>query len=303
MNLDKKTELIDFSFKNYIEQQKKSSFIRFDSNNISDYSFIGDRQGLEILTKFEKIKIALESMVRIERDKVKAELLGGGVRVTSEQFPRIYNSLVYCSKKLGIPIPETFVHQNVELNAFTIGTNDDSVIVLNNGLVDQLSEEELRYVIGHECGHIQNGHVTYMYMAYLMARVGYYFLWILIFPFLMALKHWSRQAEITADRAGLICCQDLQQAKQVMVKAALGSKELFNQVNMEEYMSQLEDLKPNIGRLNEFFKTHPYLPKRVAALELYEQTENYISKKDGVFGEGSDLHEVDKKVVEILKIL
>ncbi len=294
---------IDLSFRSYIDQQKKSAFINLDGDSITDYSFIGDRQGLEILSKFDKLKLALESVLRIERDKVKADLLGGGVRVTPDQFPKIYNSLVHCSKTLGIPIPETFVHQQVELNAFTIGTNDDAVIVLNNGLVDSLSEEELRFVIGHECGHIQNGHVTYMFMAYLMARLAASFLWILILPFSLALKHWSRQAEITADRAGLICCQDLEQSKQVMVKAALGSKELFKQVNMEEYMSQLKDLKENIGRLNEFWSSHPYLPKRVASLELYEQSENYLYKKTGVVDNGLSLTEVDRKVIEILKIL
>lgn len=302
MEFTKHNNEINLSFIDYINRQKNSDFISFDKNNLSDYSFLGDRQALEILSKFEKIKTALEPMLRIERDRVKAELLGSGVRISPEQFPEIYDKLVYCSKKLGIPVPETFIHQKIELNAFTIGTNEDAVIVLNNGLVDQINERELKFVLGHECGHIQNGHVTYNFMAFLMARLATSVIWLLIYPFLLALRHWSRQAEITADRAGLICCENLNLTKQVMIKTALGSKELFNRVNMDEYMIQLEDIRQNIGRLDEFWKSHPHLPKRVAALELYEKTENYQKKISDIATEGKTLSEIDQKIVEILKI-
>lgn len=303
MNLEKKETQINLSFKEYINQQKNLGTVTFNKDNISDYAYTGDKQAMEVLTKFEKVKTAIEPMLRLERDAVKADLLGGGVKVTPDQFPKIYNSLVYCSKKLGIPVPEAFVHQKIEINAFTLGTTEDAVIVMNNGLVDRLTEEELRFVIGHECGHIQNGHVPYSFMTYLMTRIARSMIGIFVMPFLIALKHWSRQAEITSDRAGLICCGDINQAKQVMIKSALGSKELFKQVNMEEYMAQLEELKDNVGRFSEFFSTHPHLPKRVAALELYEKSDNFLSKKTGVVNQGLSLTEIDQKIAGILKIL
>ncbi|MEK7433923.1 MAG: M48 family metallopeptidase [Cyanobacteriota bacterium] len=290
------------SLKKYIEDKKNSKTVTLDSH-IFDYAYTGDKKAFEILSKFEKIKEILEPIIRVQRDAVKAELLGNGVRVTAEQFPKIYKLILECSQTLGIPTPEVFIHQNIQINAGTIGTNEDAVIILNNGLVDQLDEDELRFVLGHECGHIQNGHVTYGFMAYLFANIMSGIIGILAMPFVLALKHWSRQAEITCDRAGLICSKNLDKAKYSLVKSALGSKELFKQINMEEYLTQLEDIRENSGRFYEFLDSHPLIVKRVKSLELYEKTENYHLKKGDLVTTSLTLAEADAQIEKILKIL
>ena len=242
-------------------------------------------------------------MVRVQRDIVKAEFLGSGVRVTAEQFPKIHKIALECSEILGMPVPEIFIHQKVEINAGTIGTNEEAIIVLNNGLVDQLDDNELRFVLGHEFGHIQNQHVTYGFMAYLFTSIMDTIVGILAMPLVLALKHWQRQAEITCDRAGLICCKDITTAKYALVKTAIGSKKLFKQINMDEYMTQLEDMKENTGRFYEFFRSHPHIVKRVRSLEIYEQTENYNQKKANVTDQGISLEKADTLIEKILKIL
>lgn len=292
----------NLSFKKYIEEKKSLKTVAFEGV-IADYAYSGDKKAFEILSKFEKIKDMLEPLVRVQRDAVKAEFLGSGVRVNSEQFPKIHKIITECAETLGIPTPEVFIHQKIEINAGTIGTNEDAVIILNNGLVDQLDENELRFVLGHECGHIQNGHVTYGFMAYLFTHIMQGIIGILAAPFVLALKHWQRQAEVTCDRAGLICCKDLDKAKYSLVKSALGSKELFKQINMDEYMTQLEDMKQNAGRFYEFFNSHPHIVKRVKSMEIYEKTENYQFKKNNVSTNGTSLQEADAQIETILKIM
>ena len=297
MNTDK-----TLSFKKYIEEKKSLQTIKFE-NNLADYAYSGDKKAFEILSKFEKIKDILEPIVRVQRDAVKASFLGSGVRVNSEQFPKIHKIATECAATLGIPTPEIFIHQKIEINAGTIGTNEDAVIILNNGLVDQLDENELRFVIGHECGHIQNGHVTYGFMAYLFTGILRSIIGFLATPLVLALSHWQRQAEITCDRASLICCKDLDKAKYSLVKSALGSKELFKQINMDEYMTQLDDMRQNAGRFYEFLHSHPHIVKRVKSMEIYEKTANYQSKKDNKSTDGMSLAEADNLIENILKIM
>ena len=84
-------------------------------------------------------------------------------------------------------------------------------------------------------------------------------------PAVLALNGWARRAEVTCDRAGLICTRDLDASIGCLVKLALGSHKLYSDVNLEEYLAQLDEAQKGIGRLDELSRTHPYLPKRVAA--------------------------------------
>ena len=50
------------------------------------------------------------------------------------------------------------------LYAFAIGM-EKHTIVITSGLVELLEDDELRFVIGHELGHIKSGHMLYRTMA------------------------------------------------------------------------------------------------------------------------------------------
>ena len=126
--------------------------------------------------------------------------------------------------------------------------------------------------------------------------------WI-VAPAELALKNWNRQAEITSDRAGLICCQNLDAAKHALVKLALGAKTLYEQIDMDEYIKQIETLRSSIGKYTELLESHPYLPKRVKALELFYNSDYYQNKILGKGKEGlADMKTIDKQVEDILSI-
>jgi hypothetical protein len=93
--------------------------------------------------------------------------------------------------------------------ARTLGTEDEAYVVLSGALVEDLTDLELADAVGRECGRIQNQHVlpaTALYhLEHFAAR---YVRWI-VAPALAALRSWARRAEITCDRAGLLCTRDL----------------------------------------------------------------------------------------------
>ncbi len=68
-------------------------------------------------------------------------------------------------------VPELYVRQDPTPNAMALGS-DHPFIVLNTGLIDLLDDEELRFVIGHEVGHILSGHAVYQTMMQIRCRSG-----------------------------------------------------------------------------------------------------------------------------------
>ena len=115
-------------------------------------------------------------------------------------------------------------------NAMTIGM-DKPIIVLNSALLDLLDEEEMRFVVAHELGHALSGHAVYRTLLLrLMDLTG---LWrsipggaIGLGVMIAALYEWSRKAELSADRAGLLATQDPATAFRVHMKLASGSGDL-----------------------------------------------------------------------------
>ena len=57
-----------------------------------------------------------------------------------------------------------------------------------------------------------------------------------------AITNWLKKSQFTADRAGLLACQDIDVATKALIKQALGSKKLYSQINIEEYLRQGEEL-------------------------------------------------------------
>jgi Zn-dependent protease with chaperone function len=191
------------------------------------------------------------------------------------------------------------------LNAHTFGTSDEAYIVLNAALIDHLNETELLGVIGHECGHIQNDHAIYLTTLYFLTQAGGMLLRWGAKPAVLALKAWARRAEITCDRAGLLCTRDVETSVGNLVKLAVGSKKLYSEINVEEYLGQLEESR-GPGAYTELSSTHPYLPKRVAALRVFAETTYFKSLvkggTDATAVAGISKEECDARVAEIIAV-
>ena len=293
----------EFDFARYIALRKGSE----DGSQRSGaaYAYPGDQRVLRTLGKMTPVTLATEATVRLWKNVAKSEILGTSVKVTDKQFPEIHQLVRSCADRLQIASPTVYIAPEVgTLNAHTFGTTDDAYIVLNGVLVDHLSEEELKFVIGHECGHIENNHVVYMTaLYYLMYSANLFVRWI-IKPAVLALQSWARRAEITCDRAGLLCCGDLAIAEKALVKMALGSQKLADRVDVDEYIKQLEESQQSAGRFAEVGRSHPYLPKRAAALRLFEKT-HYFLQSLGVGQDasmGRSLNWCDAQVASILSI-
>ncbi|MFU8803535.1 MAG: M48 family metallopeptidase [Bradymonadaceae bacterium] len=292
----------DFDFLKYVNRQKAPRSGREEKTGFGEYAFAGDLRVLRKLDSMRPVRIVVEATVRFWKAIQKNELLGRSVKVSRRQFPALHNLVVECAEMLDIPCPTVYVAQNLaSLNAGTYGTDDEAFIILNSALVDRFDEAELKFVIGHECGHIQNNHVVYHTAAQYLAQGTIAFVKWAAVPATVALNGWSRRGEVTCDRAGLVCCKDEEAAIKAIMKLALGSEKLFQEIDLDEYLSQLDGINDGVGRFQEYFSSHPYLPKRVHALKLFTQS-SYYHELIGKSG-GTPLDEVDRAVEKIIQVL
>jgi len=123
--------------------------------------------------------------------------------------------------------------------------------------------------------------------------------WILQ-PALVALRTWSRRAEITCDRAGMLVSRDQQASERAITKLAVGSHKLYEEFNLDAFLEQHAEGSNGVGRFMEVFATHPWLPKRVLAMRVFGASQLYRRTLDGT-AEGLTMSEVDSRVAELLK--
>src|ERR1700749_4511041 len=100
----------------------------------------------------------------------------GGESVTRQQQPRLYNLLENLCISRGIPMPKLKIMESDALNAFATGLNPRQYsVTVTTGLLNNLDDQEIEAVLGHELTHIRNGDVQMMVIAVIIAgAVGFF---------------------------------------------------------------------------------------------------------------------------------
>src|ERR1700733_5045994 len=103
---------------------------------------------------------------------VRQLFLGDAVKVTEAQRPKLNAMWTEVLETMDWPErPELYVIQTPIVNAMAVGF-DKPFVVVNSGMLETLTEEELRSVLGHELGHIMSGHPTYTTIAIILLYFG-----------------------------------------------------------------------------------------------------------------------------------
>lgn len=290
----------ELDFKSWVDARRSSHLGGGPETEGHAYAYNLDQSTRAAFARMTAVELAVTSSVRMFKQVWRSELLGNAVKVSDRQFPRLQRIARECADTLHIPTPQLYIVANSSLNAATYGTHDESFIMVHSALIDHYTDEELRMVIGHECGHIHNKHVVYLTaLHYLTQMAGIFVKWA-VQPALLALNAWSRRAEITCDRAGMLCSRDLDVSTKAMTKLVLGSRKLYEEFNMDAFLEQYEEGKDGVGKYMEVFASHPWLPKRVLAMRVFAESALY--REAAKLGPGGlTMAEVDEKVRLLLK--
>ena len=212
------------------------------------------------------------------------------VEVTEWQFPDcpvIWRAIEDCAQILNLPKkPRLFIESSPRLNAYTMNISDP-IIVITSGLLRELTDErELRFIIGHEMGHIKCQHVKWVSIIRFIYQYAHDGVLQKGFMALLAqagLAHWIREGEYSADCAGLVCAQDLEVSQRTLFLLATGfGVGVIGQGNLDDFVNQVDNRDFSIAA--EAMQTsrginrdHPYLAYRIKHLAEYAQDSRYLN--------------------------
>ena len=70
----------------------------------------------------------------------------------------VYGSVQEIAQRLNITMPEVWIYESPDPNAFATGpSKNNSMVAVSTGLLSNLQEQEVRAVLAHEMGHVYNG--------------------------------------------------------------------------------------------------------------------------------------------------
>jgi Zn-dependent protease with chaperone function len=245
-----------------------------------------DRTALTALRRlkgFDQVLKVISAMLRERQHRLL--YLASAARVGNRQFEDLDALLDDCVLTLDAPDkPELFVTQSPLVNAYTIGM-ETPFIVITSGLYDLMTHDEMRFVVGHELGHALSGHAVYRTMLMHLMRLASSFGFIPIGGWALraivaALLEWQRKSELSGDRAGLLCAQDVDVATRVELKLAAGSR--LDKLDSQAFLAQAReydragDMRDGLLKLlNLELQTHPFSVLRAAALTDWVDTGGY----------------------------
>jgi Zn-dependent protease with chaperone function len=265
-----------------------------------------DRGALIALRRLKGFDTVLKLMSGLVRERtVRLVFLGSAVRVDERQFPALHYLLRDTARVLDVEgeLPEMYVVATPFLEAMTIGL-DKPIIVIGSALVDLLEEDELRFVVGHELGHALSGHAVYRTLlqrlltmtgvlnAVPLGALG-------VRAIVAALYEWSRKAELSADRAGLLATQDPAAAQRVHMQLASGG--LAGDLDLATFMRQGQEYLDAGDVRDSVLKallveqtTHPFAVVRAAELRRWVESGEYTAVLGGTYPRRED--DADAKV-------
>ncbi len=213
-------------------------------------------------------------------------LLTGALRVQRGMVPKLERAFDDCARILGFTAPvELFIKADSGYGAFMMRSPTGPLALgVTSKLVEGFNDAELRHVIGHELAHAVFDHnaLPMPLTALVEDMAGA----IVSRPRQLELFLWCRAAELSVDRAGLICAGDVDAAVSAFLKLSSGlDGSLFGTLDHAAYVAQAESIaSAPVARLRpreddnsiEAFSTHPYPPLRLKAMLLYARSDAYF---------------------------
>ena len=245
-----------------------------------------DRAATAALRSIPMLDTVVRKLVELQYERaLRQSLLGGSVKVGSEQLPAIWAE--YKRGLTVLDMPETYdlyVTQWPFANALTIGASTP-MIVLYSSLAELLEADEMRTVLAHEIGHVLSDHVLYRTALEILMKMGDAIRVPMIstLPLMAvraALLEWYRAAELSCDRAATLVNRDPRvTCRTLMVIAGGLPSERLDLDAFVKQANEYEEWDSNIDRVRRFFTeislTHSYPVRRVSEVVGWVQSGEY----------------------------
>ena len=217
-------------------------------------------------------------------DYWRSRMEGHCMKVDKEILPEFYALCQDVKTRLNFKdAVDFYVTGDSTLNAFSIAAEDEGqphIVNINSAMFDLMSEDELRFVIGHELGHIINKDSA-------LKRLIYF-----VFPpdttnppitLQYKIRLHDQLAELVADRYGFLANGNLNACVTAFYKMSSGLDLAKMNVSIDALLSD------NRKRMDYFMKgkglsryDHPVNPIRVQAIHLFVTAKDEKELEDGM---------------------
>jgi heat shock protein HtpX len=210
--------------------------------------------------------------------------------ISESEAPKLYQTVRELTTRAGLPMPRLYMIPQDQPNAFATGRSPQhSAVAVTRGILNLLSEDELRGVLAHELAHVKHRDILIQSVAATIGAaityLGYMLLWfggddnnsplgaiasialVLLAPIAASIIQLSisRQREYAADAGGAEICGNPESLASALLRLEQGAAQMPMQVN--QAAEPLYIVKPfsSKGRAG-LFSTHPPIEERVKRL-------------------------------------
>ncbi len=213
----------------------------------------------------------------------RSSMEGHSLKVQKELLPDFYDLCQDVKKKLDFNDKVDFyITGDSDVNAFSLAAEDEGephIVNINSALFDLMSQDELRFVVGHELGHLINKDTA------LVRLINFVFPPEAAVPVTLQYKIRLHEqlAELVADRYGYMATENLGVCVTAFFKMASG-------LDLQKMNVSIEALIADNNRRLEYFlkdkgisrSSHPVNPIRVQALNLFATSKSQKELQSGM---------------------
>lgn len=209
---------------------------------------------------------------------------GHSFKVEENIMPRLFNIFTEVKKTLKFDEKVDFyITGDSTVNAFSVKSRKEGephIVNVNSALIELMTDNELRFVIGHEIGHLINQDSNMMNLIYFVFPPD-----TAVMPLMLQYKVrlWQQVSELVADRYGYLAIPDLKVCVSSFFKMTSGLNLSEENLDIDAY------IKANLKHLDYFVNDkgmnlydHPADPVRVHSLNLYATAESQEKLNEGM---------------------
>jgi Zn-dependent protease with chaperone function len=260
------------------------------------FAWAADAKAMAALRAMKPLNAAAEAVSKkVGRRWIEASF--NGILLGEKQMPHVFGQAVRAARILGMShMPDIYLSGERPWDCLTFGTDTDSFVVIGSALAGNFQGIDMLYLLAREMGHCKAGHALWKTVIRFFLgeqgpakgfMSGGIFNAILSPTALlggaleMPLLAWARQAEITADRAGLLAVGSEDVARRTLLSWSLKSSFMFKQINIEAWLEQQRADDGDMLRLSELTTTStPYIGPRLKLLNQFAHSQEFRQAAD-----------------------
>ena len=247
---------------------------------VNSYIHPDEKKAWKLISGAVWLKAFLSWAGKIEtRIILKAELLGSAVESSEEKMPELYKNMYTACEVLDYDkTPRVFIVHSASLRT-KLYYDDNPLIIVPDLMLSYYDSDMMLFEMGRCITHLKKEQcqteMLLLNSVPLLAKIPG--VGSIAVPIVCS---WIRKAELTADRGGLLACQDHWTAQKTLMRNAGIPKELISKNVVPEYLRTVKDISFVSGimqGLNQLYKTSNLNNDRILELARWYTSGEYAN--------------------------